>query len=288
VWLIFGGHGQLGTCLQLALSEHGIEYKTVGREEVDITNMHDISVMMKNMEPSVVVNAAAWTAVDKAEDEEDAAYVVNCLGAGRVAVAAAAHQATCVHVSTDYVLSGISQTPFEATDTPAPVGAYGRTKLAGENAVRLAHPNKSLIVRTAWLYSSYKSNFARTMVRKALHNAPVRVVNDQLGQPTFASDLAHHIIELVGAQAPANIYHGTNSGEATWFEFAQEIFRLVGADTSLVSPVPTSEYPTRATRPAYSVLGHATTHQLGINAMRPWKDALTESLPHIVATIEQE
>jgi dTDP-4-dehydrorhamnose reductase len=160
--------------------------------------------------------------------------------------------------------------------------------LAGENAVRLAHPNKSLIVRTAWLYSSYKSTFARTMVRKALHNAPVRVVNDQLGQPTLASDLAHHIIDLVGAQAPAHIYHGTNSGEATWFEFAQEIFRLVGADTSLVSPVPTSEYPTRATRPAYSVLGHATTHQLGINAMRPWKDALTESLPHIVATIEQE
>jgi dTDP-4-dehydrorhamnose reductase len=288
MWLILGGHGQLGTCLQLALSEHGIEYRAVGRDEVDITNMHDISTVMKHMEPSVVVTAAAWTAVDKAEDEEDAAYVVNCLGAGRVAVAAAAHQATCVHISTDYVFSGVSQKPFEATDTPAPVGAYGRTKLAGENAVRLAHPTKSLIVRTAWLYSSYRSNFARTMVRKALAGAPVNVVDDQLGQPTLASDLAHHIIDLVSAQAPANIYHGTNSGETTWFEFAQEIYRLVGADTSLVSPVPTSQYPTRATRPAYSVLGHASTHQLGIAEMRPWRDALTESLPHIVATIEQE
>jgi dTDP-4-dehydrorhamnose reductase len=287
MWLIFGGHGQLGTCLQLALLEHGIEYRTVGRHEVDITNMHDVSMTMKHLKPSVVVNAAAWTAVDKAEDEEDAAYVVNCLGAGRVAVAAAAHDATCVQISTDYVFSGISHTPFEATDSPAPVSAYGRTKLAGENAVRLAHPTKSLIVRTAWLYSSYKSNFARTMVRKALELAPVKVVNDQLGQPTLASDLAHHIVDLVNAQAPAGIYHGTNSGEATWFEFAQEIYRLVGADTSLVSSVPTSQYPTRATRPAYSVLGHATTHQLGLAAMRPWKEALAESLPHIVATIDQ-
>jgi dTDP-4-dehydrorhamnose reductase len=126
------------------------------------------------------------------------------------------------------------------------------------------------------------------MVRKALESEPVKVVNDQLGQPTLASDLAHHIIDLVSAQAPANIYHGTNSGEATWFEFAQEIYRFVGADTSLVSPVSTSKYPTRATRPAYSVLGHASTHQLGIAEMRPWREALTESLPHIVATIEQE
>lgn len=288
MWLILGGEGQLGHCLQLALLEHGIKYRAVGRDEVDITNMHDISTVMKHVEPSVVVNAAAWTAVDKAEDNEDAAYVVNCLGAGRVAVVAAAHQANFVHISTDYVFSGISHKPFETTDSPAPVGAYGRTKLAGENAVRLAHPTKSLIVRTAWLYSSFGSNFARTMVRKALENAPVNVVNDQFGQPTLALDLAHHIIDLVSAQAPADIYHGTNSGKATWFEFAQEIYRLVGADTSLVSPVPASQYPTRATRPAYSVLGHASTHQHGITAMRPWADALAESLPHIVATIEQE
>jgi dTDP-4-dehydrorhamnose reductase len=213
---------------------------------------------------------------------------VNCLGAECVAIAAAANAAALVHISTDYVFSGISTAPFREEDKPAPVGAYGRTKLAGEHAVRLAHPNGSLIVRTAWLYSQFGHNFAKTMVRKALANQQVRVVNDQRGQPTLATDLVDHIIDLVANRAPAGTYHGTNSSECTWFEFAAEIFRLVGSDTSLVSPVPSTEYPTRAIRPSYSVLAHENTEFVGVAPMRPWLEALTEAIPHIIAGIDQE
>jgi dTDP-4-dehydrorhamnose reductase len=287
MWLVIGGRGQLGTCLQQSLTARGISFTTVGSHEVNITNMNEVSSVMKDVSPTVVVNAAAWTAVDAAEDNEDAAYVVNCLGAGSVAVAAAAVSATLVHVSTDYVFSGVSTTPFEATDAPAPVGAYGRTKLAGEEAVRLAHPNGSLIVRTAWLYSAVGSNFARTMVRKAIAEAPVRVVNDQIGQPTLATDLADHIIDLINAHAPADTYHGTNSGSATWCDFATEIYRLAGVDPSLVTPVPSNEYPTLAMRPAYSVLGHATTTNAGVALMRPWLEGLTDAIPSIIATADQ-
>jgi dTDP-4-dehydrorhamnose reductase len=247
-----------------------------------------MSVAVKELSPTVIVNAAAWTAVDAAEDDEDGAYNVNCLGAGHVASVAAAHAATLVHVSTDYVFSGSSTTPFREDDETAPVGAYGRTKLAGEHAVRLAHPDGSLIVRTAWLYSQFGHNFAKTMACKAKALQPVRVVNDQCGQPTLATDLAGHIIDLVAKKAPAGTYHGTNTGECTWFDFASEIFRLMGTDVSLISAVPSTEYPTRASRPPYSVLAHGNTERVGIAPMSPWLEALTEAIPHIIASTDQE
>lgn len=288
MWLILGGNGQLGQCLQMQLQHRGIDYTAFGREDVDLNNMSDITRVVKRLRPDVIVNAAAWTAVDDAEDNEDSAYTINCLGASRVASVAAANSATFVHISTDYVFSGQSTTPFAEDDVPAPVGAYGRTKLAGERAVQLAHPTNSLIVRTAWLYSQFGNNFAKTMVRKALAHQPVRVVNDQRGQPTLATDLAAHIIDLVAAKVPAGTYHGTNSGECTWFDFATEIFRLAGSDPSLVTPVPSSEYPTKATRPAYSVLGHANTKNVGVAEMRPWLEALTLAIPEIIASTQQD
>lgn len=288
MWLVLGGDGQLGQSLQAALTSRNMPFTALGRRDVDITKMNDVSTAVKDLSPSVIVNAAAWTAVDAAEDDEDGAYNVNCLGAGRVAVVAAANAATLVHISTDYVFTGTSHTPFREDDATAPVSAYGRTKLAGEHAVRLAHPDGSLIVRTAWLYSQFGHNFARTMAHKALAQQPVRVVNDQSGQPTLATDLADHIIELVAAKASGGTYHGTNSGECTWFEFASEIFRLMGSDTSLVSAVPSTEYPTRASRPPYSVLAQGNTERVGIAPMRPWLEALTEAIPHIIAGLDQE
>ena len=288
MWLVLGGDGQLGQSLQRSLESCNLLFTALSRRDVDITKMHEVSAAVKDLSPTVIVNAAAWTAVDAAEDDEDGAYNVNCLGAGRVAVVAAAHAATLVHVSTDYVFSGSSTTPFREDDEPAPVGAYGRTKLAGEHAVRHAHPDGSLIVRTAWLYSQFGHNFAKTMARKAKALQPVRVVNDQCGQPTLATDLAGHIIDLVAKKAPAGTYHGTNTGECTWFDFASEIFRLMGSDMSLVSAVPSTEYPTRASRPSYSVLAHGNTERVGIAPMRPWLEALTEAIPHIIASTDQE
>jgi len=192
-----GADGQLGRSLQVALASSGIACTALNRTAVDITKMTEVAAVVKDVRPSVIVNAAAWTAVDAAEDNEDAAYVVNCLGAGGVAAVAAGNGARFVHISTDYVFSGNSTTPFREDDEPAPVSAYGRTKVAGEHAVQLAHPTGSLIVRTAWLYSRFGSNFARTMAKKALANEPVRVVNDQVGQPTLSLDLATHIVDLI-------------------------------------------------------------------------------------------
>ena len=288
MWLIFGGDGQLGRSLQSRLDAIGMKYTALDRNDADITQMKAINAAIEDTSPTVIVNAAAWTAVDAAEDNEDAAYEINCLGAGKIAVAAAAHATTLFHISTDYVFSGVSSAPFRENDTPSPVGAYGRTKLAGEKAVQLAHPNGARIVRTAWLYSQFGHNFAKTMARKAVAQQPVRVVNDQRGQPTLATDLAEHIVDLVAKDAPAGIYHGTNSGECTWFDFATEIFRLTGSDPSLVTAVPSSEYPTKATRPAYSVLGHTNTIRADVAPMRPWLEALIDAMPHIVASIDQD
>ena len=288
MWLVLGRDGQLGRSLQTQLASRNIAYTALGRQDVDITRMSEVNAAVKNVSPTVIVNAAAWTAVDAAEDNEDDAYSVNCLGAGNVAVVAAAHATSLFHISTDYVFSGVSSAPFREDDTPSPVGAYGRTKLAGEKAVQLAHPNGARIVRTAWLYSQFGHNFAKTMARKAAAQQPVRVVNDQRGQPTLATDLAAHLIDLVAKDAPAGIYHGTNSGECTWFDLATEIFRLAGSDPSLVTAVPSSKYPTKATRPAYSVLGHTNTIRADVAPMRPWLEALTDAMPHIVASIDQD
>lgn len=288
MWLILGGYGQLGKCLQDSLNSRGISFTAMGHNDVDITEFAAVSTVMQQIKPDVVVNAAAWTAVDNAEDHEEAAYLVNCIGARNIAKCVARDNSVLVHISTDYVFSGSSSSPLSETDQTSPLSAYGRTKLAGELAVLEENSASSLIVRTAWLYSPFGSNFARTMVRKALKNDPVRVVDDQYGQPTLASDLADHVLTLVEGVAPSGIYHGTNSGKTSWFEFATEIFRLVGSDPELVTAVHGSEYPTRAMRPQYSVLSHGNTIRSGFEEMQPWMEALAQSIPQIVARINQE
>lgn len=288
MWLILGGEGQLGRCLQHTLLAREINFVAVGRNEVDITHENEVSNFVQKVSPSVIVNAAAWTAVDAAEDNEEAAYAVNALGAAHVAYAAHLAKSQLVHVSTDYVFSGTDQSPISEENPCAPVSAYGRTKLAGEKAVRTHYADGSLIVRTAWLYSSLGANFALTMARRALTHQPVRVVNDQFGQPTFAHDLAEHIAQLVHHKAPSGTYHGTNAGHATWYEFAREIYDLLKCDLDLVTPVPGTEYPTRATRPSYSVLGHERTHAAGLNEMRDWKIALADAMPAIAQKLKME
>lgn len=288
MWLVVGGYGQLGRCLHDALSARGAAHANVGRDEVDITSLESVTTCIHRYSPTVIVNAAAWTAVDDAEDNETAVYAVNCTGAHNVALAAANACAQLVHISTDYVFSGTATEPISEDVAGEPLGAYGRTKWAAEQAVHDACPDTSLIVRTAWLYSQYGSNFARTMTRRALANQAVRVVNDQYGQPTSAVDLAHHIIDLVEHGAPAGTYHGTNSGSTTWFDFARAIYELCDSDSALVTPVPASEYPTKAVRPAYSVLSHGRTLRAGVTEMQDWKSALTELMPQIIQTIDEK
>lgn len=288
VWAILGGQGQLGLCFRDVLSELSIENKIFSRSEIDITKLSNINDGLANYRPAVIVNCAAWTAVDNAEDNEDAAFLINAEGARNVALAARHTGAKLVHISTDYVFPGNEAGARDEYAATGPASVYGASKLAGEQAVTSEYCDNSLIVRTAWLYSKYGANFVKTMVRKALTNSEVRVVDDQLGQPTLASDLARHIADLVHHDDATGIFHGTNSGSATWYDLTIAIYEALGVPTSLVSQVASSAYPTKARRPSNSVLGHLHTISLGINEMRPWSDALLESLPEISELIKEE
>jgi len=288
MWLVLGAGGQLGRCLGEALVEAGIPFTLTGRNECDITDARSVADVLSRTRPEVVVNCAAWTAVDAAEDNEADATLANRDGARNVAEACKDHGAQLVHVSTDYVFAGTDTGAYDEDSPTFPASAYGRTKLLGEHAVLESHPGGTFVVRTAWLYSRFGGNFVKTMLRRALADAPVRVVDDQRGQPTHAGDLARHIIDLVQSDAPRGVYHGTNSGDGTWCDLAREIYDLAHKPISLVSPVGTDEYPTKATRPKNSVLGHRRTVAAGVSEMRNWKSALAESIGGIIAEVEKE
>lgn len=287
-WLVLGARGQLGTCMQEALTEWNLQFVALGSDECDVTNSDAVSAVMEIHRPDVVVNCSAWTAVDAAEDNEVAAFAINCDGPRNVAAACRTNGSTLVHVSTDYVFPGDGSGEYTEDSPTGPVSVYGKSKLCGEREAIAGHPDGTYIIRTAWLYSRHGGNFVKTMLRRALSGAAVRVVDDQLGQPTLADDLARHIVDLVTSGAPVGVYHGTNSGQATWCDLAREIFDLAGAGTGLVSPVDTSEYPTRAVRPANSVLGHARTLNAGVTEMRQWDVALRASIPGIIETVKSE
>ena len=288
-WLITGGSGQLGLAIQKELSFQGIDFIAVKSSELDITKPLVVNQLVDFVKPDVIVNTAAWTDVDGAETNQSAAYLVNALGPQSLAVAASKIGARLVQVSTDYVFSGENAAPWRENEAHNPQSVYGSTKSEGEKFVQAVLPTDSYVVRTAWLYSADGKNFAKTMVKLAMNRADVvLVVNDQLGQPTYAGDLATQIVELVISGAPVGIYHGTNSGQATWFEFAQEIFELAGADVSRIIPVSTSEYPSPAKRPTYSVLSHGAWGNTTVPAMRDWRIALAEAMPSIISAVKTE
>lgn len=288
-WLITGASGKLGLALQEELTQRGIDFVGPNSSQLDITKPLIANELVGFINPSVIINAAAWTDVDGAESNESAAYSVNALGPQNLANAASKAGARLVQISTDYVFSGDTSSPWSDKAPHNPQSIYGSTKSEGEKFVLTTLPSNSYVVRTAWLYSSIGKNFAKTMTSLALNQkGEVRVVNDQIGQPTFAGDLAKQIVELVLSEAPVGIYHGTNSGQATWFEFAQAIFSIAGADVSRVIPVSTSEFPRPAKRPAYSVLGHDAWAGTSVPVMRNWKIALEEAMPAIISAVKAE
>jgi dTDP-4-dehydrorhamnose reductase len=288
-WLITGGSGQLGIAISQELGERGITFLAWGSKDLDITKGPTVRDTVSQLSPKVIVNCAAWTDVDGAESNEPQASRVNGDGAENLALAAKNCGAKLIHVSTDYVFSGERKTPWNVDDRIDPQSAYGRTKADGENRALGAHPENSSIVRTAWLYSPWGKNFAKTMTRLALNSEDqVRVVNDQMGQPTSAIDLAKQLIDLSLSSSPAGIYHGTNSGQATWFEFAQEIFKLAGADVGRVTPVSSSEYPRPAKRPSYSVLSHDAWANTSVKPLRDWRIALADAMPTIISVVKAE
>lgn len=270
-YLIAGATGMLGQDLQRALA--GREVTALGRADLDVTDLTAVRAAVAGHD--VVINASAYTKVDDAETNEADAFAVNATGAENLAIAASENHARLVQVSTDYVFDGSANTPYDEATPLNPISAYGRTKAEGERLAQAANPNGTVIVRTAWLYGAGGPNFAKTMLRLASNHETLAVVNDQLGQPTWTGDLARQIVELLDADAAPGIYHATNSGQATWFEFAREIFQVVGLDPDRVTPTTSAEYVRPAPRPDYSVLGHDAWARAGLSPMRNWKAALS-------------
>ena len=277
-----GSGGMLGRDMVAALrTEPGArEVTAADLDSLDITDLEACLAAVAGHD--IVVNAAAWTAVDDAETHEAQAFSVNALGAANLARACSAAGARMVQVSTDYVFAGDATGPY-AEDAPlAPRSAYGRTKAAGEWAVRTYLPSASWVVRTAWLYGAHGPNFVKTMARLATEQDTVSVVDDQRGQPTWTVDLAGAIVRLVTSEAPSGTYHGTSSGETTWFGFAQAIFAELGLDPGRVRPGTTDTFPRPAPRPAYSVLGHDAWTRASVVGLRDWHEGLTEALPSVI------
>lgn len=280
-WLIVGAKGQLGSDLMALLGPAAVG---VDLPEIDITSPDSVAEIYAATNPSVVVNAAAYTAVDAAETDEATALAVNGDGPRNLAEALVDRpDARLVQISTDYVFAGDKDGPYDEEDPTGPVSAYGRTKLAGELAVQRTLPDRAYVVRTAWLYGQHGANFVKTMLRLEAERDTVSVVDDQRGQPTWSRDLAAQVLALVNADAAPGVYHGTNSGAVTWYGFTREIFRLAGADPDRVLPTTSAEFARPAPRPANSVLGHRRWQEAGIPEMRAWQEALAEAMPLFLA-----
>jgi dTDP-4-dehydrorhamnose reductase len=272
-WLVAGAGGQLGHHVVAALAGEDVVAAT--RADLDITDADAVDAMVEFHRPDVVVNAAAYTAVDAAEQDEAEAFAVNSDAPRLLATALRRTGGRLVHVSTDYVFGGTARTPYEPDDRPAPRNVYGRSKLDGELAVRQALPDASYVVRSAWLFGGPGANFVDTMRRLEAERDTVDVVEDQVGSPTSAHDLAAALVALARSSTPPGVLHYVNSGHASRSALAREIFVLLGADPARVRGVASAG---RAARPEWSVLSTASWTAAGLPTPRPWQDALAAAL----------
>ena len=267
--LVTGANGQLGREMQRLSAVSPNNYTFTDVAELDVTDAGAVRQAVAQTRAEVIVNCAAYTNVERAEEDEEAADRLNRGAAENLARAAEANGATLIHVSTDYVFDGTAHTPYREDTAPSPLGAYGRTKLAGERAV-MASGCRYLIFRTAWLYSEYGHNFLKTMLRLTSERDTLQVVFDQIGTPTYAGDLALAIFSIIESERYAGnegVYHFTDEGVCSWYDFATEIAAAAGHDSCRIIPCHTSEFPTKAARPAYSVLDKTkikTTFQMDI------------------------
>ena len=285
-WLITGGSGQLGIAVSKELKEKGFLFKSCNSDDLDVTDSQHVLRFVTHHKPEVIVNCAAWTDVDAAEKNQEKAVSINSRGAENIAIAARKNGSKLIQISTDYVFAGDSRGVLGEDSPTNPQCVYGRTKAEGERLVMRIYPEKSYVLRTAWLYSPWGDNFVKTITRLAFGDEKkIRVIDDQIGQPTSAVDLARLIIELAKSDSPSGVYHGTNSGETSRFYFAREIFRLAGIATNRVIAVPTSEYLQAVKRPARSVLGHKSWEKTGVQPMQNWQDALAKAMPEIISSV---
>ena len=269
--LVTGFNGQLGYDVVKELNKRNIECQGVDLQDFDITDKEQTLEYIKGYAPDAVVHCAAYTAVDKAEDDEETCRKVNVDGSENLAVACKEIDAKMLYVSTDYVYGGNGEIPFETTDATDPKSVYGRTKLEGENAVK-KHLEKYYIVRTSWVFGINGNNFVRTMLRLGAERDVLSVVDDQVGSPTYTPDLSRLICDLIET-TNYGTYHGTNENYCSWAEFAQMIMKL-GNRKAQIKPIPSSEYPAKAQRPLNSRLSKVCLDRVGVKRLPTWQNAL--------------
>lgn len=273
--IVTGANGQVGReLLQLSTSYPGFDFVFTTRHELSLDNPDVIAHFIEENQPHCFINCAAYTAVDKAESEKELAYKINAEAPGIIATACKKKNVRLIHISTDYVFNGLGKTPYKEDDITDPVNLYGATKLEGETKVMQFNP-ESIIIRTAWVYSVFGNNFVKTMLRLMGERDQINVVSDQFGTPTYAADLAEAILQIISSeQWNAGIYHFSNEGNISWYDFAVAIKEVSGSSCK-VNPITTSEYPTPAKRPYYSVLDKTKIQQTFHVPIKDWKTSLS-------------
>ena len=276
--LVTGCNGQLGNEMQLLESRHPEHnFYNTDVEELDITDREAVNAFVEHNQIDGIVNCAAYTAVDKAEDNESLCDLLNHVAPGYLAEAIEKRGGWIVQVSTDYVFDGTQHTPYVETDPVCPNSVYGRTKLAGEEAV-LKACSRAMIIRTAWLYSTFGNNFVKTMIRLGKERQELGVIFDQIGTPTYARDLAVVIFTAIEKGVNAGVYHFSNEGVISWYDFTKAIHRIAGVNDCHVRPLHTSEYPTAAARPHFSVLDKTKIKQAYGLEIPYWEESLKECI----------
>ena len=287
-WAITGGSGQLSRSLVDLLDKEGVPYITWSHKDLDVADDSSIT-LIKETCPDLLINCAAWTNVDAAEEFPERAARVNQVGPRNMARAAKELKIPLVHISTDYVFSGQSGKPWTTDSKTEPMSSYGISKLLGEKEITKSLDVNFYILRTAWLYGPYGKNFSKTILKKAITSKePINVVSDQIGQPTTTKSLAKQIFEVAKSHVPSGIYHATNTGQASWWDFACEIFALAGEDVERVRPSTSEDFPSKVKRPKYSVLDQSAWSKVGMETMPEWREALKEVFPEIRNAVERE
>jgi dTDP-4-dehydrorhamnose reductase len=272
--LITGANGQLGNEFRVLADQYpGHEFIFLSRSELQIENAENVKQVFAVHQPQWCVNCAAYTAVDKAESEKETAFAINAKAAGTLAKVCAETNTGFIHISTDYVFDGSSAEPYKEDAGTGPINTYGHSKLQGEQLVQQYNPD-AIIIRTAWVYSFFGNNFVKTMMRLMKERESINVVNDQVGSPTYAADLAQAIMQIItGAQHAPGVYHYSNEGRISWYEFALAIKELIGSNCA-VNPIPSSSYPTPAKRPQYSLLDKSKIKSTFNVQVPEWKESL--------------
>ena len=284
--LVTGANGQLGSEIKAMTTRMNLPFRFffTDADSLDITDIRQIDAFVADHGVQYLINCAAYTAVDKAETDSEKATAINATAVANIAQVAVEHEVKVIHISTDFVFDGASAVPYKETTAPQPLSVYGKTKLAGEEALQAAGGDW-IILRTSWLYSEYGTNFVKTMIRLMQERERLTVVDDQRGSPTYAADLAEmiiHILQFTEAEEwKTGIYHFSNKGDTTWFGFAEEIKKLAGITTCELMPIPSHEYPSAARRPAYSVMDLSKISSAFHVEIPAWEEALNRCINKI-------